>query len=150
MNQTKQSILIAAGIIVVAAVGSLLVALGQPWFAAQQTPSQWPPDFLFPVLWSAIYLIAFFALHAAQGSNPKKLYLLAAINGICNILWCLVFFTLHQTFWGAVVIILNQGAAILYVAELFRKNSAWAYPSLLYPLWIGIATAPNIAVWILQ
>lgn len=153
MNNTKKSILIAIGIIIVAALGSLFTALGQSWFASLQKPAQWPPDFIFPIVWSAIYIVAFFSLRSAfeqETTAASRLLLLALINGGLNILWCLAFFTLHLTLIGVIVIVLNLAAAVLYTAELYRKTPLWAFISLIYPLWITIAFALNLAVWILQ
>ena len=153
MNNTKKSILIAIGIIIVAALGSLFTALGQSWFATLQKPAQWPPNFIFPIVWSTIYITAFFSLRSAfEQENVKalRLLILALINGGLNILWCLAFFTLHLTLVGVVVIVLNLAAAVLYAAELYRKTPLWASASLIYPIWIAIAFALNLAVWILQ
>ena len=152
MSKTKIRLIVGASVAVVAILGSIFTAIGQPCYATLTRPSQWPPNFLFPVVWTAIYAIAFFALGFAFTNNrgSKRLLIYAAINGALNMFWCLVFFTLHQIFLGEVLIIFNLVAAILLVSELQRNFSAWFYPMLLYPLWLAIANALNLAIWILQ
>lgn len=143
----------AVCIIAVAALGSVFTALGQEWYSTLSRPSEWPPNYLFPIVWSAIYILVFFALcYCIKENIPnlKKIIIVAAINGVLNILWCLVFFTLHLTFLGQVIIIVNLFAAIALAIEIYKNSQLWGYLLTIYPLWVSIATALNLAIWILN
>lgn len=154
MSTVKKCVLIAIGIIAVAILGSVFTSLGQQWYSTLQRPTEWPPSFLFAIVWTIVYIITFFALCNSlkeQGQDVKKLVVLAILNGVLNILWCLVFFTLQQLFLGVVVIIFNLVVAFMLVAELKKfARPLWYYLMLIYPLWVSIATTLNVAVWILN
>ena len=72
------------------------------------------------------------------------------INGALNILWCLLFFTFKMTFLGLIVIILNAVMSILLVLEIEKKNKKFGMILSIYPIWMLIATALNLATWILN
>lgn len=152
MSNNLKFLLTAAAIVVVAALGSVFAALGQDWYSALITPTQWPPSVLFPIVWSVIYALAFFAIGFSlkDRTDGKRLAIVAAVNGALNVLWCLIFFTMRQPLAGLVAIILTLVAAVALVAEIYRINKIWAFIMALYTLWVSLATALNLAVWILN
>ena len=86
-------------------------------------------------------------------SKSSKFYkdniVLFVANGILNVLWCFVFFTLHHTFLGVVVIVIN--AVLGYMLYLKQEKDNWLAKALLiYPIWLTIATLLNTAMWILN
>lgn len=152
MSNNMKYFLTALGIVTVAALGSVFTALGQDWYAALARPSEWPPDYLFPIVWSAVYILSFFTffLRIKDGGELKRLYGIGIANGILNVLWCLSFFTLHIPLLGLFVIILNLAAALAFVREIYGTNRMWAYVMSVYPEWVSLATALNLAIWILN
>ena len=85
-----------------------------------------------------------------DGVITKKVSVLFIVNGVLNVLWCLVFFTLKLTFLGNIVIILNLIASILLFIEIFKYKKLYVYWLSIYPIWISIATTLNLALWILN
>lgn len=77
----------------------------------------------------------------------KVFFVRGVINGILNVLWCLVFFTLKLTFVGVVVIVFNAVASVVFVRQIEGKIQ---YAMWIYPLWVMLATMLNVAVWILN
>lgn len=59
MTNNQKCIWSGGGIVAVAAIGSVFTYFGQGWYAGLIKPSQWPPSFLFPIVWSIIYILAF-------------------------------------------------------------------------------------------
>ncbi len=141
-----------APIVLVAVLGSIFVNLGMDWFNGLVKPTQWIPNWVIPVVWTVIYVT--FAVVLLIWSNkeeiPTNTKILLIINGILNILWCLVFFTLKLTFVGNIIIILNLIAGIALWVNIFLKNKAYAYALAIYPIWLSIATTLNLALWILN
>lgn len=139
-------------VIVVAGLGSLFVNLGMNWFNTLEKPNQWIPNFVIPIVWSVIYLTAAIILFfwIKDGVITKKVSVLFIVNGVLNVLWCLVFFTLKLTFLGNIVIILNLIASILLFIEIFKYKKLYGYWLSIYPIWISIATTLNLALWILN
>lgn len=139
-------------VVIVAILGSLFVNLGMNWFSSLTKPIQWIPNFVIPIVWTVIYILAgvILFLLLINGRFNKKLMVLFIINGVLNILWCLLFFTLELTFLGLIAIILNAIFAYYLVIELNREGEFYFYLLGIYPVWLSVATCLNLAIWILN
>ncbi len=151
-NNTKKIVWSFVFIILVAVLGSVFVNLGSGWFNSLTTPSEWVPNFIIPIVWTIIYLLFAIVnyLWLKNGAIPKSVTVLMIINGILNVLWCLVFFTLNQLLLGNIVIILNLVAGFFLFSQIYKNIKAYAYTILIYPIWLGVATSLNLALWILN
>lgn len=151
-NKVLKVISIIVPILVVAVLGSVFVNLGMDWFNGLNKPSQWIPNWVIPVVWTVIYIM--FAIILLIWTNKESLSKttigLLIANGVLNVLWCLVFFTLKQTFLGNIIIILNLIAGILLWINIFNQKRRYSYWLAIYPIWLSIATTLNLALWILN
>ena len=143
---------VVAPIVIVAVLGSVFVNFGMDWFNELIKPSQWIPNWVIPVVWTVIYLTFAVVLLIWSGKDeiPTDTKILLIANGILNILWCLVFFTLKLTFIGNIVIILNLIAGIVLWINIFLQKKNYAYWLSIYPIWLSVATTLNLAMWILN
>lgn len=139
-------------VIIVALLGSIFVNVGMPWFESLIKPSQWIPNIVIPIVWTVIYLLASIVifLWVRNGKMPRNVVVLFIINGILNVLWCLLFFTLRLTFVGQIAIILNLIFSYYLLLEIKKESELYYYMLTLYPIWLSIATTLNLAVWILN
>ena len=151
-NKILNSLWIILPVVLVAALGSVFVNIGMDWFNNLTKPTQWIPNWVIPVVWTVVYLTFIVILLLMQ--NRYKLSLLTkallAINGVLNVLWCLIFFTLNLTFLGDVAIIINLIAGFWLVINISKYNQIYSYILAIYPVWLSIATTLNIALWILN
>lgn len=149
----KKSIIISLGtILLVAGLGTLFTQLGMNWFDTLIKPSEWIPSFIIPIVWTVIYSLFAYVLIKWIQRKPlsKENALLLIINGVLNVLWCLVFFTLKQLFLGNVIIIINALFALRLYFEICKEDAMNGLIISIYPIWLCIATALNMAVWILN
>ena len=156
MRTAKQKvisyILIILSISIVAGVGSLFVNLGMDWFSSLKTPSNFPPNFIIPIVWTIIYSVFAIVLcfWASKESLPISVVILLILSGIFNLLWCLLFFTLNNTLWGLISIIILLVLAYFLVVKINKYQKVYSYILSIYPLWASIATGLNLALWILN
>lgn len=152
LKKNSDIILTCIFIIIVAILGSVFVNLGKNWFDSLLKPSQWIPDFVISILWTVIYILfaVIVSILFKKGLITKKIIVLSILNGILNVLWCLVFFTLNLLFLGNIVIIINAFFAVILIAELVKTNKIYVNILWIYPIWIFIATSLNTALWILN
>ncbi|MBQ7602934.1 MAG: tryptophan-rich sensory protein [Clostridia bacterium] len=154
MNKQKiiDYVIVILPIAIVAGLGTLFSNLGMSWFDTLAKPTQWVPDWIFPVVWSVIYIAFAVFLIVWQNKEPiaRSTIVWLVVNGVLNILWCLVFFTLHLTLLGNVVIILNLIASFCLLNNIAEKKKSYPLILLIYPLWLSVATTLNLAVWILN
>ena len=139
-------------ILVVAVVGSIFVGIGMDWFNGLTTPTQWIPNIVIPIVWTVIYLTIGIVsiVWITKGGLPKLVVIWLSINGLLNVSWCLVFFTLGLTFIGNVVIVLNLIAAIVLFLQIYKCKPIYAIVIAIYPIWLSLATTLNLALWILN
>ena len=151
-NNVKRIISVVAPIVVVAVLGSIFVNLGMDWFNGLTKPTQWIPNWVIPIAWTIIYITfaVVLLIWSSKDQIPQSTKILLIVNGILNILWCLVFFALKLTFVGNIVIILNLIAGIALCVNIFIQKKIYAYWLSLYPIWLSIATTLNLALWILN
>ena len=149
----KKNIILALGsVVLVAGLGTLFTQLGMDWYATLQKPSQWIASFVFPIVWTLNYAIIAYILWKliSKGQlDAKKIYLFLA-NGVLNVLWCLVFFTLEQMFLGNILIVINTYFAFKLTLEIRKENAIYGGLLTLYALWLSVATTLNLAIWILN
>ena len=139
-------------ILVVAVLGSVFVGLGMDWFDSLIKPMQWVPNIVFPIVWTVVYLSfgVVLSVWIIKSRIPRNIIVLLVVNGILNVLWCLTFFTLQLTFLGNVVIVLNVIAGFALFVAIYNTRKVYALITIIYPIWIAIATTLNTALWILN
>lgn len=118
------------------------------WYRTLQKPKWTPPDWVFPLTWTTLYLCmaAAGARAALQDGNGLAMALWSlqiALNG----LWTPVFFGLRRIRLGMVVL----GGLWISVAAtmlaLWQIDSLAGWLFLPYLVWVSIAAALNASVW---
>ncbi len=138
-------------VLLVAMLGTIFTNKGMDWFNELNKPSIWIKGFIIPIAWSIIYsLFTIYLIRLMDRNIERRLFYLLIINGILNVLWCLLFFSLNNTLLGEIVIILNVIFAYLLIGEVNVNDRLWSYLLFIYPIWLSIATFLNTAIWILN
>ena len=145
-------VLSVLSVVVVATLGWLLVDLGMDWFDGLRKPSEWVPNIVIPLMWTFIYSVSIlYLIHLVRKEKDnKRVISLLVVNGVLNVLWCLIFFALNSLLGGVIVIVLNLIASILLLREICKTSELFSYILTVYPLWLSIATCLNLAAWILN
>ena len=154
-NVEKEKLNIILTIVIIlltAGLGSLFVNLGMQWYSSLNTPSQWIPNIVIPIVWSIIYILFAVILSILYKQNliDSKTTIHAIINAVLNILWCLVFFTLNQLLLGLILIMINAFVGCIFLYNLLKIKKWYINLLLIYPIWLFIATSLNLALWILN
>jgi tryptophan-rich sensory protein len=120
------------------------------WYLRLSKPSWTPPDWLFPIAWTILYIaMAVGAWWVAYSPDPLALPALAfwAFQLTVNALWSPVFFGQQRLGAGfAVITVLWIGVAI--TTSLFWSVSQLSGLLMLpYLVWVSYAGALNLALW---
>lgn len=148
MKRIKKYVLPLLFIIFVAGVGYLFTSYGMTWYKTLKKPTEWLGSMVFVVVWSTIYSL--FYIYCIRNEYNNKTLNLLLINGILNVLWCLLYFVINTLLGGLIVIIVNLFLAVYLVFEIYKYNKLYGYILSIYPLWIAIATTLNLATFILN
>jgi tryptophan-rich sensory protein len=121
-----------------------------PWYAGLKKPGWTPPDRVFPIAWTLLYiLIAVAAWWVALSPSALALPALALWSWqiVVNALWSPVFFGLRRPGAGFAVI------TVLWVAVALTTWTFWRVDVLAgalmtpYLVWVSYAAALNLAIW---
>jgi tryptophan-rich sensory protein len=120
------------------------------WYAGLNKPFWTPPDWLFPPVWSLLYLMMAVAGWLIYAGTDVRLKWLWAIQLVLNALWSWLFFGLHRTDLGLVDIsaLLIAIAAIVSIARSRQRAVAWLMAP--YLLWVAYASSLNAAIHVLN
>ena len=114
------------------------------WYKALAKPAWTPPNWLFPVAWTAIYLMLAVAAARVAGL-PGAGYALAlwALQIALNTLWTPVFFGLHRKKAGLIIIAGLWVAALATMIAMFRLDVIAGLLLLPYLVWLSYAATLN-------
>lgn len=124
-------------------------------FALLQKPPLSPPGWLFPVVWSILYVLMGISSYLVNSSDApkeeiKRANLVYAISLFFNFFWSIIFFNLNQYFlafiWLLVLLFLVAYTIYLY----FGISKTAAYLQIPYILWLLFALYLNYGIYTLN
>jgi len=151
-NTILNLVIAIASVLIIGGLSSFFTNASSNWYTELNKPSEFMPSIIFPIMWSIIYAliaITIFLLIQNKKMDTKSLILFIA-NGLMQILWCLVYFTIQSLLGGVIVIILTLISSILLWSNVYKKDAVCGYILALYPIWLSLATILNMATWILN
>ncbi len=136
-------------------LGSVATATGlESWYPGLNKPFFTPPDAVFPVVWTILYLmmgVAAWLIWSGPGSVARNTALTAFFVQLAlNAGWSWAFFGAQNTALGLATIIALT-AAVAWMAASARHVSRPAAILLLpYLAWVGFATVLNATIFFLN
>lgn len=120
------------------------------WYRMLEKPPGTPPDWLFPVAWTAIYIVMGLALAMivnARGSRVRGLAIaLFAAQLLVNLLWTPLFFGAHRVVAALVVIVIMFVLALATTLLFGRIRNAAAWLMVPYLAWLAYAALLNLGI----
>lgn len=143
----------------VAVLGSLFTGNGMDWYGSVVVkPSLTPPDWVFPIAWTIIYICTalsaiiiwnktekhkrFLLIFRTKEMKPEYKWVLGLfiINAILNASWTLFFFNMHLLKTSLVEILILEAtniALLILTWKISKKASLLLVP---YVIWVGFAS----------
>ena len=153
-----KKISLVKSILIPLAIGSVsgFISMGaMDDFAQIQKPALSPPGWLFPVVWSVLYVLMGISSYLVNKSNApkeeiKRANLVYAASLFFNFFWSIIFFNLKQYFlafiWLLVLIFLVSYTIYLY----YGISKTAAYLQIPYVLWLLFAAYLNYGIYTLN
>ena len=128
---------------------------GMKAFASLRQPPLSPPSWLFPVIWTLLYLMMGYASYLiwVSGVSENRRERALTVYGLslaANFLWPILFFTMQAwlpAFLLLLVLWILVGASMLLFGAIDPKAGKLLIP---YLLWLTFAAYLNLAVWLLN
>ncbi len=118
------------------------------WYRTLTHPIFSPPDALFGIMWSILYIaLGISAFLAFDKQFSKKALWLCIVQLVLNACWTPVFFGAHSLA-GALVLIVLMVVSLVFLMRAYyaiRRASAWLLVP--YGLWLLFATYLTAATW---
>jgi len=151
----KKLIICLAIPLLVGGAAALLSGTGMAQYSALRQPPFSPPGWLFPVVWTILYLLMGYASYRVlvSGAEPEEIKRALSLYGAqlaLNFLWPLIFFGLEM-YLLAFIVILALWVLIFLTINAFSDIDETAGNLLLpYILWVTFAAYLNVGVYLLN
>ena len=139
--------------IIIGIISWLLSMGGLKDFAILKKPFLSPPGFIFPIVWTILYVLMGYGSYLMYESNDYhsdcclKIY---AINLFVNMLWSPLFFGLGLRLFSFIWIIVLDLIVIYMIICFYKVNKKAAYLQIPYLIWCLFATYLNLAYYLLN
>lgn len=136
----------------VGGLSALLTRGSMESFEALNKPPLSPPGWLFPVVWTLLFVLMGIAsyLAAASGGPNRTALTVYGVQLLFNFVWPLLFFRLAQ-YLPAFIWLVILWVLILIAAVLFYRISRPAgYLMLPYLAWVAFAGYLNLSIFLLN
>ena len=134
---------------------AMLTKKGMQAFQAMAKPPLTPPQWVFPVVWTLLYILmglACWLVHVSGASEPRreKAVSLYAIQLLMNFAWSIIFFSMRAYLlafvWLCVMLFVIAAAAVRFGC-IDRRAGKLMIP---YAVWVAFAGYLNMGVYVLN
>ena len=120
-------------------------------FAALKQPPLSPPGWLFPIVWSVLFVLmgiaSYLVLETASGVEAKKNAFKAYFLQLgFNFMWSIIFFTLGAYEVAFVWLLALLALIVITTVKFYNINRYAAILMLPYILWVSFAGYLNLAI----
>lgn len=122
------------------------------WYPTIAKPSWNPPNGVFAPVWTTLFLLMSIAAWrawraAATPADATKTLALYGAQLVLNVLWSVLFFTLHRPGLALIEILLFLGLLVTLQMRFARTDRLAAILWSPYVAWVGFATFLNGTIW---
>ncbi len=118
-----------------------------PWYESLNKPRFTPPNWVFPVAWTTIYLLlAWVGYRLTLTPGSETVLALWAAQIALNTLWTPVFFGAHRIFAGMLIITLLWLVVAAMVVLALRLDVITGLILFPYLAWLCVAAALNFSI----
>lgn len=118
-----------------------------------QKPALAPPSFLFPIVWSILYILmgisCYLILITSSPLRPKAL-LLYGIQLFLNFLWSPVFFNLQSPLFALIILVLLWITLFQMIRIFYEISPVAAWIQVPYLIWCTFAAYLNLAILLMN
>lgn len=140
---------VAVAICIVGGIGARATEIG-PWYRDLSKPRWNPPDWVFPVVWTTIYLFIIVAVGGAWNEatplQKTQIFWVTAINFLLNTLWSVVFFTMKKPLLALVEVLLLWLSILVMMVVLWGVSTLYGALLVPYLLWVSVAMLLNLSI----
>ena len=134
------------------AIGSYTtLTFKEPWYSELILPNFNPPSWVFPPVWSSLYLMMSLAIWKIWINYfDNKILKIYFVHIIFNSTWTVVFFGFHQIGYALINLLIILFFIVVLMKKYFEKDKISFYLMLPYLIWSCYAFVLNSAILVLN
>lgn len=140
----------------VGGLSALLTRENMRLFSEVNKPLFTPPAFLFPVVWTILYiLMGFSSAVIFEHRRFKKReadtgLILYGINLILNFFWSIIFFNMRAYSFAFAWLLILWSVILAMIAQFYKVNKLSAYLQIPYLIWVTYAGYLTLGISVLN
>ena len=139
----------------VGGLAALITGGGMDTFEKLNQPPLSPPGWLFPVVWTILYILMGIASYlvltsGASRESIRRALVLYAIQLAFNFLWPILFFSLSAYLFAFVWLVVLWLLILATAVSFHRISDAAGYLMIPYLVWVAFAGYLNLGIYLLN
>ena len=134
-------------------LSGIISMTGMESFKQANTPPLTPPDFIFPIVWTILFILMGISSYIISTSDSPDKTTALAVYGLqlgVNFFWPLLFFNLSAYLFSFIWIILLWILIIVMIKLFWNISKPAALLQIPYLLWVTFAAYLNFGVYLLN
>ncbi len=150
--QWKKLILCIAVPLAVGGLAGFLTRDSMKIFRTLNKPALSPPAWLFPVVWTILYVLMGIAsyLVITSGKSYRTALMFYGIQLVFNFFWSIFFFNMEAYLFSFIWLVILWILIFITMILFFRISEPAGYLMLPYLLWVTFAGYLNISIYLLN
>ena len=153
MTKRNIYILFPSVALITGAISALITSSNMNLYSRIITPPLSPPSFLFPLVWTILYILMGISASIIYINNNKEWnnsLTVWAIQLAFNFIWSLIFFNLQAYLFSFIWLVILWALIILMITFFYKQSKVAAYLQIPYLLWVTFAGYLNLAIYLLN
>ncbi len=133
--------------------GGIVTYAGMSYYEAVKHPALTPPSWLFPVVWSILFILMAYGAAVIYDSGSSKMpraIFVYTLQLTMNFWWCVLFFGFRLYLFAFIWLILLWIAVLVMIILFYRINKLAGLLQIFYLLWLSFAAYLNLGIWLLN
>ena len=151
--RNKSALIISILIPLTVGTMSALFSGNMSSYSILNKPAFSPPGFIFPVVWTILYILmgaSSYIVYFSNSSNKSKALLLYCIQLFFNFCWGIIFFGLDLFLFAFIWLIALIFIIIIMIRQFLIVNPLSAYLQIPYLIWCIFAAYLNFSIFLLN
>lgn len=151
-KQWKTLIICIAVPLAVGIISALLTRNGMQTFELLNKPKLSPPGWLFPVVWTILYVLMGIASYLVVTSRKPNgaAMILYGLQLIFNFFWPIIFFNLNIYLFAFIWLVIMWILILKTTVKFYQISELSGFLMIPYLLWVAFAGYLNLSIYLLN
>lgn len=139
----------------VSGIAALLTGSGMDTFETLNQPPLSPPGWLFPVVWTVLYILMGVASYLVLASGKsqdivRQSLVFYGVQLAFNFLWPILFFSLSAYLFAFIWLVVLWLLILVTTVQFYRIEKPAGYLLMPYLIWVAFAGYLNLGIYLLN